>query len=78
MVIDVSRKYLPGMSCSLDDKRVKINFGDGYAYLASKKKEWDVIIVDSSDPVGTISLSFSLSLFLPPTFVKITHSPSFL
>lgn len=52
MVIDVSKKYLPSMAKGFDDPRVNVFIGDGYAYMKSKPGEFDVIIVDSSDPVG--------------------------
>lgn len=52
MVIDTSKKYLPGLAKGFDDPKVKVFVGDGYAYMKSKPGEFDVIIVDSSDPVG--------------------------
>jgi len=58
MVIEVSKQYLPNMACSFEDPRVTKYIGDGYAFLSSKKKEWDIIIVDSSDPVGPAQTLF--------------------
>ena len=40
------------MAKGFDDPRVNVFIGDGYAYMKSKPGEFDVIIVDSSDPVG--------------------------
>eukprot|EP01117_Protostelium_nocturnum_P020326 TRINITY_DN9090_c0_g1_i2.p1 TRINITY_DN9090_c0_g1~~TRINITY_DN9090_c0_g1_i2.p1 ORF type:complete len:261 (-),score=86.95 TRINITY_DN9090_c0_g1_i2:93-875(-) len=51
MVIDTSKKFLPEMAKGFDDPRVELYLGDGCKYLESKKQEYDVIIVDSSDPV---------------------------
>lgn len=55
MVIDVSRKYLPGMTVSLDDPRCLVNVGDGLEFMRNHSNEFDVIITDSSDPVGKFS-----------------------
>jgi len=52
MVIDVSKKYLPNMGKGFDDPRVRLNVGDGAAYMSERKNEFDIILVDSSDPVG--------------------------
>jgi len=52
MVIDVSKKYLPSTAIGYDDPRVKIHLGDGAAFMQARKADFDVILVDSSDPVG--------------------------
>jgi spermidine synthase len=51
-VIKVSRKFLPGLAGGFDDPRITTTIGDGYAYVLEKKNQYDVIIVDSSDPLG--------------------------
>ncbi|KAG8990606.1 hypothetical protein FRB93_003153 [Tulasnella sp. JGI-2019a] len=62
-VIRVSKIYLPHMSRLLDDKRVTVHIGDGFAFLSSHEKTYDVIITDSSDPVGP-----AITLFQKPYF----------
>lgn len=52
LVVDVCRKYLPGTACGLDDLRVKIHYEDGIKFISMKENEYDLIIVDSTDPVG--------------------------
>ena len=51
-VVDASKKYLPFLSCSLDDKRVCIHYTDGIDFVKTKNAVYDLIIVDSTDPVG--------------------------
>jgi len=51
-VIDVSRRHLPFTACGFDDPRVKIYLEDGAVFVARAKAQYDVIIVDSSDPIG--------------------------
>lgn len=52
LVVEVCKKYLPLTSCSLDDKRVHITYQDGLKYVRSRENEYDLIIVDSTDPFG--------------------------
>ncbi|KAJ3023561.1 putrescine aminopropyltransferase [Thoreauomyces humboldtii] len=47
-----SKKFLPAMAVGFQHPKVKLVIGDGFAFLEGHKKEFDVIITDSSDPVG--------------------------
>ncbi|MCM8900320.1 polyamine aminopropyltransferase [Caldicoprobacter algeriensis] len=51
-VIDAVRKFFPENASAFDDPRFKLFIQDGLEFIKSKKQEYDVIIVDSSDPVG--------------------------
>ncbi|HHV07209.1 MAG TPA: polyamine aminopropyltransferase [Firmicutes bacterium] len=51
-VVAVAKEYLPEISCGLSDPRVIIQHTDGIKYVADHEDEYDVIIIDSSDPVG--------------------------
>ncbi|MBW9222205.1 spermidine synthase [Methanothermococcus sp. SCGC AD-155-C09] len=52
MVVEVCKKYLPSLSCQIDNERVNTIFTDGIKYVAQCKEKYDVIIVDCPDPVG--------------------------
>ena len=52
MVIDVSKEYLPTISCKLDDPKVEIRVEDAIKYIEDKKQQFDVILIDSTDPLG--------------------------
>lgn len=52
LVVEVCRKYLPQTACRLDDPRVSIHYEDGLKYIRSVENEYDLIIVDSTDPFG--------------------------
>ncbi|HHW30095.1 MAG TPA: polyamine aminopropyltransferase [Clostridiaceae bacterium] len=52
MVVDVSREYLQQTACKLDDPRVSIYYEDGLKFIRAKQEEYDLIIVDSTDPFG--------------------------
>jgi spermidine synthase len=51
-VIEYSRKFLPFTSCGFDSPLVTIHIGDGMQYVLDNPGAFDVIIVDSTDPVG--------------------------
>lgn len=51
-VIRVAREFLPEISCGFDDPRVKIHIADGSEFVRNHPEEYDVIVVDSTDPGG--------------------------
>ncbi|WP_312193719.1 polyamine aminopropyltransferase [Exiguobacterium sp.] len=51
-VIEYSKKYLPNIAGGLDDARVEVIVGDGFMHIAEAENEYDVIMVDSTEPVG--------------------------
>lgn len=52
LVVEVCKKYLPQTACRFDDPRVKIYYEDGLRFIRSRENEYDLIIVDSTDPFG--------------------------
>lgn len=52
MVIDVCKQYLPQTACCFGDPRVNIYIEDGVKYIRSCENQYDLIIVDSTDPFG--------------------------
>ncbi|MHB1419935.1 MAG: polyamine aminopropyltransferase [Bacillota bacterium] len=51
-VVNYAKKYLPEISCALEDPRVEVKIADGIAHVEGVEAEYDIIIVDSTDPVG--------------------------
>ncbi|MDP2735287.1 MAG: polyamine aminopropyltransferase [bacterium] len=63
-VVEVSRKYLPSISKdAFTDKRAELLIEDGWKYLKGKKNEFDVIILDLSDPEGPAKSLISLPFY---------------
>jgi spermidine synthase len=62
-VITECKKYLPEISYALDDARCEIFVGDGIKYVHQHKNEFDVIIVDSTDPFGAAEGLFGGSFY---------------
>ena len=52
MVVDVCKKFLPQTACGFEDERVRLCFQDGLKFIRSRQDEYDLIIVDSTDPFG--------------------------
>lgn len=52
MVIDACKKYLPTIAGKLDDSRVEILVEDAIEYIKNKENEFDIVLIDSTDPMG--------------------------
>ena len=52
MVIDACKKYLPTIAGELDNPKVEILVEDAIEYIKTKTNEFDVILIDSTDPMG--------------------------
>lgn len=84
-VVEVSRQYLPEISCALDDPKVTVIYDDGIKHVRENPDTYDVIMVDSTEPVGPavelFSGSFYSSIFTAlkedGMFVAQTESPFF-
>lgn len=62
-VINVSKQYLPTMSTSFQDPRVEVNIMDGAEYMRQHVNEFDIIIADSSDPIGPAEVLFQTPFY---------------
>lgn len=51
-VLAAAREHLPTIASGLGDPRVRVTVGDGIEYVQGVRDAYDVIIVDSTDPVG--------------------------
>jgi hypothetical protein len=59
MVIDVSKQYFPKMAVGFSDPRVSVHVCDGIKFVQEAAEgTYDVIVVDSSDPVGPAEVLF--------------------
>lgn len=51
-VVDISLEFFPLTSSQLNDPRVNLFYEDGLKFVRNKVNEYDLIIVDSTDPFG--------------------------
>lgn len=56
-VIEVCKKHLPNMAKGFSSPKLTQYIGDGFEYMKKHENEFDVIITDSSDPVGKCRLT---------------------
>ena len=51
-LVELSKQYLPHLSCGLSDSRVQLHIDDGAEFVTEHKQKFDVIITDPSDYFG--------------------------
>ncbi len=84
-VVEASKKYLPEISCGLSNERAEVIIDDGIKYIKEHKNEFDVISVDSTDPIGPAVGLFAADFYKAiyealkddGIFVAQTESPFF-
>ncbi|MGB9792826.1 MAG: polyamine aminopropyltransferase [Thermacetogeniaceae bacterium] len=82
-VVELSRRYLPELACSYDNPKLQVYFEDGVEFVKKKKSSYDIVLVDSPDPIGQAERLFGGEFFssifeaLRPDgmFVVQTESP---
>ncbi|MBQ4466361.1 MAG: polyamine aminopropyltransferase [Oscillospiraceae bacterium] len=52
LFVKVCQEFFPDNARGLDDPRVKLHYRDGLRFLRGKQDEYDLIINDSTDPLG--------------------------
>lgn len=63
-VIDLARRYFPQVSDgAFDDPRVTVEIGDGAVFVAETEQEFDLIVVDSTDPIGPGEVLFGAEFY---------------
>lgn len=65
-VIETAKKYFPQIAGKLSDERVEVRVTDGVRHIQENKGKYDVIIVDSTEPVGP-----AVGLFQKPFYEGI-------
>lgn len=63
-VVTVSRQYLPRLSSKLKDLRVRLKFQDAVEFVKGLENAYDVVLVDSTDPIGPGEGLFSRAFYL--------------
>jgi len=82
-VIEICKKYFPKLAGSFNNSKVKIHCEDGNKFIKTQKNEYDLIIVDSSDPVGSAEVLFRREFYeamyraLKDDGIVVTQAESF-
>ena len=63
-VVDMAVEYLPNHSAgAFDDPRLNLVIADGMDFVRNSTDQFDVIIVDSTDPIGPGEILFSAEFY---------------
>ncbi len=63
-VVEFCREHLPGVSNgAFDDPRTEIVIADGLDYMAGDGEKFDLIVIDSTDPIGPGGVLFTETFY---------------
>jgi spermidine synthase len=83
-VVTVCKKHFPNLSQSFDDSRVEVFYEDGARFVQKRENFYQIIIVDSSDPIGPAEVLFQEEFYrnmnraLTGDGIVVTQSESFI
>ena len=63
-VIQASRDFFPNLAWSFDQPKAEVIVDDGIEYIKNHQNEFDVIMVDSTEPVGPAVQLFSTGFYM--------------
>lgn len=63
MVVDVSKKFIPQTACVFDNPKLDLRIDDGVRFLAETEEVFDVILIDSTDPIGPAAPLFDQGFY---------------
>jgi len=80
-IVEICSRFLPSLSDgAFDNKRADIQFMDGVKFVKEASEQFDIIIVDSTDPIGPGEVLFTEEFYrdcarcLTSTGVLVTQS----
>lgn len=80
-VIELTKQYLPSIpGKAFDDPRTELVIGDGVKFVADTEEKYDVVIVDSTDPIGPAEVLFQTDFYaqcrrcLTPRGIMVTQN----
>ncbi|UCD32524.1 MAG: polyamine aminopropyltransferase [Desulfobacterales bacterium] len=82
LVIQACREHLSSVSSAMDDPRLEILIADGVTFIDETQEIFDVVLVDSTDPVGPAGPLFdkefykNVAMRLAPDGILITQAAS--
>jgi spermidine synthase len=62
-VVDAAKEYLPFTAAGFSDERVTVYYEDGLKFIRRVEDEYDIIIVDSTDPFGNGEVLFTKEFY---------------
>lgn len=63
LVVNVCRKHIPSVSSALDNPRLELIIEDGVKYVERTREKFDVVMIDSTDPIGPAAPLFNKAFY---------------
>lgn len=63
MVVEVSKKFIPQTACAFEHPKLDLKIEDGVRFLAETDETFDVILIDSTDPIGPAAPLFNATFY---------------
>lgn len=63
VVVEACKEHLIQTACEFHNPKAKVLIQDGVKYVAESKERFDVIIIDSSDPIGPATPLFNINFY---------------
>ncbi len=63
VVVRAAKEFFPAVSFGLDDPRCDVRICDGVRFVQETEERFDIVIVDSTDPVGPAEPLFDTSFY---------------
>ncbi|REK76821.1 polyamine aminopropyltransferase [Paenibacillus paeoniae] len=62
-VVEYSKMFLPEIASAYDDDRAELIIGDGFMHILNSENEYDIILIDSTEPVGPAANLFTKGFY---------------
>jgi spermidine synthase len=63
IVVEACREFIPQTSCSLDHPKMNLIIEDGVKFIKNTKEKFDLILIDSTDPIGPAKPLFNIDFY---------------
>jgi spermidine synthase len=63
LVVEACRAHFAWTAAALDDPRVELTIGDGVAFVRETSEHFDVVLIDSTDPIGPAAPLFGADFY---------------
>lgn len=62
-VVEYSKQYLPHIASEYKNPRAELIIGDGFMHILNSEDEFDIILIDSTEPVGPAANLFTKGFY---------------
>lgn len=82
VVVEACRQHLPQTACSFGHPKLQLHIEDGVNFVAQTREMFDVVLVDSTDPIGPATPLFGLDFYrnvarcLTPNGIVVSQAES--